>query len=69
MPVLGELVNPMVPSSLGRNVFIASRRQGPDRQGLRGWERGGETVLYPTSKFTVGYLASLHCLVGSPLIS
>lgn len=45
-PVLGELINPVVSTGSG-NVFIASGRQRPDRWGLRGWERGWETALYP----------------------
>lgn len=66
-PVLGELINPMVSTGSGK-VFIASVRQRPDRWGLRGWERGWEMVLYPTSKFRVRCVASLCSLVVSPSI-
>ncbi|KAF4794139.1 hypothetical protein TURU_104835 [Turdus rufiventris] len=44
---LEQLINPMVSIGSG-NVFIPSMRQGLDRQGLWGWERKENKVLYRT---------------------
>lgn len=54
---LEQLINSMVSIGSG-NVFIPSMRQGPDRQGLWGWQRKEDKVLYCTSKFTAMHVAS-----------
>lgn len=63
MPVLGKLINPMVSHWVWEEVYYQCET------GTAGLGEREETVLYPTAKFMVECVASLHSLVVSSLIS